>query len=64
MSSASTVTGLDGVGVPATDYHPVWLVSPADDVTSQGSAMNGVVRGAEAVRSTASTSPPATSNDG
>ena len=45
------VTRFDGVRVPATDYHPVWLDNLADDVTLDGSAMNGVVRGAEAVRS-------------
>jgi hypothetical protein len=45
------VTRFDGVRVPATDYRPVWLDSLADDVTIEGSAMNGVVQGAEAVRS-------------
>ena len=45
------VTRFDGVRVPATDYHPVWLENLADDVTIEGSAMNGVVQGAEAVRS-------------
>ena len=45
------VTRFNGVRVPATDYHPVWLDSLADDVTIEGSAMNGVARGAEAVRS-------------
>ena len=45
------VTRFDGVRVPATDYRPVWVGSLADDVTIEGSAMNGVVRGAEAVRS-------------
>ena len=45
------VTRFDGVRVPAADYHPVWLNSLADDVTIEGSAMNGVVQGAEAVRS-------------
>jgi hypothetical protein len=47
----TSVTRFDGVRVPATDYHPVWLDSLADDVTLEGSAMNGVVQGAEAVRS-------------
>src|SRR5208283_2949658 len=37
--------------VPATDYRPVWVGNLADDVTIEGSAMNGVVQGAEAVRS-------------
>jgi hypothetical protein len=45
------VTRFDGVRVPATDYRPVWLDSLADDVTIEGSAMDGVVQGAEAVRS-------------
>jgi hypothetical protein len=45
------VTRFDGVRVPATDYRPVWLGSLADDVTLEGSAMNGVAHGAEAVRS-------------
>src|SRR6266550_5505447 len=50
-STPTYVTRFDGVRVPATDYRPVWLGSLADDVTIEGSAMNGVVRGAEAVRS-------------
>ena len=41
----------DGVRVPATDYRPVWLDNLADDVTIEGSAMNGVLQGAEAIRS-------------
>jgi hypothetical protein len=45
------ITRFDGVRVPATDYQPVWVASLADDVTLEGSAMNGVVQGAEAVRS-------------
>ena len=45
------VTRFDGVQVPATEYRPVWLDSLADDVTIEGSAMNGVVKGADAVRS-------------
>jgi hypothetical protein len=44
------VTRFDGVRVPATDYRPVWLDSLADDVTLEGSAMNGFVQGPEAVR--------------
>ena len=39
------ITRFDGVRVPATDYgHPVWLDSLADDVTIEGSAMDGVAR--------------------
>jgi hypothetical protein len=45
------VTRFDGVRVPAADYHPVWLDNLADDVTLEGSAMNGVAHGAQAVRS-------------
>jgi hypothetical protein len=45
------VTRFDGVRVPATDYRPVWLASLADDVTLEGSAMDGIVKGPEAVRS-------------
>ena len=44
------VTRFDGVRVPATDYHPVWLDSLAGDVTIEGSAMNGVAQGADAIR--------------
>ena len=52
MSTTQTdVTRFDGVRVPASDYRPVWLESLADDVTIEGSAMNGVVQGADAVRS-------------
>jgi hypothetical protein len=45
------VTRFDGARVPSSDYRPVWLDSLADDVTIEGSAMNGVAQGAEAVRS-------------
>jgi hypothetical protein len=45
------VTRFDGVRVVAADYHPVWLDDLADDVTIEGSAMNGVAEGPEAVRS-------------
>jgi hypothetical protein len=52
MSTTPTnVTRFDGVRVPAADYHPVWLDNLADDVTIEGSAMNGVAHGADAVRS-------------
>jgi hypothetical protein len=50
-STPAYVTRFDGVRVPATEYHPVWLDHLADDVTIEGSAMNGVAHGAEAVRS-------------
>jgi hypothetical protein len=47
----TSIIRFDGVRVAATDYYPVWLDSLADDVTIEGSAMNGVAQGAEAVRS-------------
>ena len=45
------LTRFDGVRVLAGDYRPVWIDSLADDVTIEGSAMNGVAQGADAVRS-------------
>ena len=45
------LTLFDGSEVERTDYQPVWVNSLADDVTIEGSAMNGLVQGAEAVRS-------------
>jgi len=50
-TTQTDVIRFDGVGVPASDYRPVWLDNLADDVTIEGSAMNGVVQGADAVRS-------------
>ena len=49
--TATVITRFDGVRVPATEYQPVWINSLADDVTIEGSAMNGVAHGAEAVQS-------------
>jgi hypothetical protein len=49
--TSAYVTSFDGVRVPVADYYPVWVNSLADDVTIEGSAMNGVAQGAEAVRS-------------
>jgi hypothetical protein len=43
------VTRFDGVRVPAAEYRPVWVETLADDVTLEGSAMDGVAHGAEAV---------------
>ncbi|MFE2131650.1 hypothetical protein ACFW9X_00090 [Streptomyces sp. NPDC059466] len=43
----------EGSGDPArqrTDYYPHWLDNLADDVTMEGSVIDGVVRGAEDVR--------------
>ena len=45
------VTNFDGDRVPAADYKPVWVAKLADDVTIEGSAMNGTIQGADAVRS-------------
>jgi hypothetical protein len=42
-----------GSGDPArrrTDYYPGWLDNLADDVTLEGSVLNGVIQGADAVR--------------
>ena len=41
-----------GSGDPALkDYYPLWLDNMADDVTVEGSMLDGAVQGAEAVRS-------------
>src|SRR5262245_33272333 len=48
--STTEVTLFDGARVPIADYRPVWINSLADDVTLEGSAMNGVVEGSVAVR--------------
>jgi len=48
--STTEVTLFDGARVPIADYRPVWINSLADDVTLEGSAMNGVVQGSDAVR--------------
>ena len=50
-SQATYVTRFDGVRVMAREYRPVWLDNLAGDVTIEGSAMDGVAQGAEAVRS-------------
>jgi len=49
-AAPAAITQFDGVSVPATSYRPVWLNHLADDVTIEGSAMNGVAQGAEAIR--------------
>lgn len=48
---ARRITLFDGSEVARADYFPVWVNNLASDVTIEGSAMNGVVQGAEAVRS-------------
>jgi hypothetical protein len=45
-----SIIDFNGQPVAPKDYHPVWLNSLADDVTLEGSAMNGFVQGPEAVR--------------
>jgi hypothetical protein len=61
MSSTdlSTNSSTDGVptyiggGDPAgrfTDYYPAWLDHLADDVTIEGSLLDGAAQGAEAIR--------------
>ena len=41
-----------GSGDPAlTNYYPAWLDNMADDATVEGSMLDGVVQGADAVRS-------------
>jgi hypothetical protein len=41
----------NGRTVTADEYHPTWLQSLAEDVTLEGSAMDGSVKGPEAVLS-------------
>jgi hypothetical protein len=48
---ARRLTQFDGSEVERTDYRPTWVNNLADDATIEGSAMNGVAQGAEAVRS-------------
>ena len=50
-ASGLIVTEFNNVSVESTDYRPVWLNALADDVTLEGSMMNGAVLGPEAVRS-------------
>jgi hypothetical protein len=47
-----TATYVQSVDRPArfTDYYPAWLDKLADDVTLEGSLMDGAVQGVEAVR--------------
>ena len=58
-SDVSTKSSTDGVptylggGDPAgrfTDYYPAWLDNLADDVTVEGSLLDGAVQGADGVR--------------
>jgi hypothetical protein len=56
QGAAATRTIVDAhmeSGAPARsliDYYPAWLDNMADDVTVEGSAMDGAVQGADAVR--------------
>jgi hypothetical protein len=45
-----TYLGSGDPGPQLTDYYPTWLDNLAGDVTLEGSAMDGFVQGAEAVR--------------
>ena len=53
-TSSQTVDGVPtylGGGDPALkDYYPAWVNNLADDVTVEGSLLDGAVQGAEAVR--------------
>jgi len=44
-----TLVEFNGQTVAASEYFPVWLNNLADDVTVEGSLMNGFVQGAEGV---------------
>ena len=45
-----TQTGSDDPATGLHDYYPTWLDHLADDVTLEGSMMDGFVQGAEGVR--------------
>jgi hypothetical protein len=45
-----TLVEFNGQTVTVAEYYPVWLNKLADDVTLEGSLMNGFVQGQEAVR--------------
>jgi hypothetical protein len=48
---AGDLVDFSGRKVSSSDYQPVWVGALAEDVTLEGSAMNGAVQGAETVRS-------------
>jgi hypothetical protein len=48
--STRTITDFAFHTVSAGEYSPVWLKNLADDVTLEGSMMNGAVQGADAAR--------------
>jgi len=45
-----TLVEFNGQTVAAAEYFPVWINNLADDVTLEGSLLNGFVQGPEAVR--------------
>ena len=45
-----TLVEFNGQTVSAAEYYPVWLNNLSDDVTVEGSLMNGFVQGPEGVR--------------
>jgi hypothetical protein len=47
---SKTLVDFSGQSVAADKYRPVWLDHLADDVTLEGSAMDGFLQGPEAVR--------------
>ena len=49
-AGAPTYLGGGGPGGRFNDYYPAWLDDLADDVTVEGSMLDGAVQGAEAVR--------------
>src|SRR5262249_19075259 len=50
LAEGGTPTYLGGGDPALANYYPAWLDNLADDVTLEGSAMNGAVQGAGAVR--------------
>src|SRR6516162_5425986 len=44
-----TLVEFNGQTVTAAEYYPVWINNLADDVTLEGSLLNGFVQGPEAV---------------
>ena len=45
----NTLVEFNGQTVTAAEYFPVWVNNLADDVTLEGSLMNGLVQGPEAI---------------
>jgi hypothetical protein len=50
MNNTGMLVGSGDSARSLTDYYPAWLDNLADDVSVEGSAMDGVVEGAEAIR--------------